>query len=266
MLLLDGVNTGKVLDVQYTSGRISLGSCNIPDNIPYYAKSEIYSLAADGTKTTYSFTGRFTPSSDMTIYVDYASTAPASYTITLVNENGDILKTVPAVFNEYVTLSASGAASYINSENEKILCFGSEYSFYACRDITVKALSTAASTASADVIATPVLDNGKVYIVGSFALPEGCTIQSFGIVFDALASKPDNLSLADVSKDNYIFNLSASKYTCGGQRGNQFTVSFNQNSSGYPVGNYVAYAIYTDASGNTQYAYSNIITNANLVG
>lgn len=266
MLLLDGVNTGKVLDVQYTSGRISLGSCNIPENIPYYAKSEIYSLAADGTKTTYSFTGRFTPSSDMTIYVDYASTAPASYSITLVNENGDILKTVPAVFNEYVTLSASGAASYINNENGKTLCFGSEYSFYACRDITVKALSTAASTASADVIATPVLDNGKVYIVGSFALPEGCTIQSFGIVFDALASKPDNLSLADVSKDNYIFNLSASKYTCGGQRGNQFTVSFNQNSSGYPVGNYVAYAIYTDASGNTQYAYSNIITNANLVG
>lgn len=265
MLLLDGVNTGKVLDVQYASGRIGLASCNIPDNIPYYAKSEIYSLAADGTKTTYGFTGRLNPSSDMTIYVDYTSTAPDSYTIKLVNESGDTLKTVSAVFNEYVTLSASGAASYINSENEKILCFGSEYSFYACRDITVKALSTAASTASADVIATPVLDNGKVYIVGSFALPEGCTIQSFGIVLDALASKP-NLSLADVSSANYVANLSASKYTCGGQRGNQFTVSFNQNSGVYPVGNYVAYAIYTDANGITQYVYSDVVVRANLVG
>lgn len=268
VLLLDGVNTGKVLDVQYTSRTLSFANCNLPDNIPYYAKSEIYSLAADGTKTAYALTGakaKITPTENTVVYVNYESTAPASYTITLVNENGDILKTVPAVFNEYVTLSASGAASYINNENEKILCFGSEYSFYACRDITVKALSTAASTASADVIATPVLDNGKVYIVGSFALPEGCTIQSFGIVFDALASK-SNLSLADVSSANYVANLSASKYTCGGQRGNQFTVSFNQNSGVYPVGNYVAYAIYTDASGNTQYAYSDVITNANLVG
>lgn len=268
MLLLDGVNTGKVLDVQYTSRTLSFANCNLPDNIPYYAKSEIYSLAADGTKTAYALTGKnakITPTENTVVYVDYASNSPASYSITLVDENGDTLKTVPAVFNEYVTLNASGAASYINNENGKTLCFGSEYSFYACRDITVKALSTAASTASADVIATPVLDNGKVYLVGSFALPEGCTIQSFGIVFDALASKP-NLSLADVNSANYVANLSASKYTCGGQRGNQFTVSFNQNSGVYPVGNYVAYAIYTDANGNTQYAYSDVIKNANLVG
>lgn len=268
MLLLDGVNTGKVLDVQYTNGTLRFANCNLPDNIPYYAKSEIYSLAADGTKTPYTFTGKnakITPTENTVVYVDYASTSPASYSITLVDENGDTLKTVPAVFNEYVTLSASGAASYINNENGKTLCFGSEYSFYACRDITVKALSTAASTASADVIATPVLDNGKVYLVGSFALPEGCTIQSFGIVFDALASKP-NLSLADVNSANYVANLSASKYTCGGQRGNQFTVSFNQNSGVYPVGNYVAYAIYTDANGITQYVYSDVIKNADLVG
>lgn len=268
MLLLDGVNTGKVLDVQYTNGTLRFANCNLPDNIPYYAKSEIYSLAADGTKTAYALTGKnakIAPTENTVVYVDYASTPPASYSIKLVNENGDILKTVSAVFNEYVTLSASGAASYINNENGKTLCFGSEYSFYACRDITVKALSTAASTASADVIATPVLDNGKVYIVGSFALPEGCTIQSFGIVLDALASK-SNLSLADVSKDNYVANLSASKYTCGGQLGNQFTVSFNQNGGVYPVGNYVAYAIYTDANGITQYVYSDVVVRANLVG
>lgn len=270
ILLLDGVNTGKVLDVQYTSGTLRFANCNLPDNIPYYAKSEIYSLAADGTKTAYAFTGakaKITPTENTVVYVDYASTSPASYSITLVDENGATLKTVPAVFNEYVTLTASGAASYINNENGKTLCFGSEYSFYACRDITVKALSTAASTASADVIATPVLDSdqSKVYIVGSFALPEGCTIQSFGIVFDALASK-SNLSLADVSSANYVANLSASKYTCGGQRGNQFTVSFNQNSDVYPVGNYVAYAIYTDANGITQYVYSDVVVRANLVG
>ena len=273
VLLLDGVNTGKVLDVQYTSRTLSFANCNLPDNIPYYAKSEIYSLAADGTKTPYTFTGKnakITPTENTVIYVNYESNAPASYTITLVDEAGDTLRTVSAVFNEYVTLNAAGAASYINDANGKTLCFGSEYSFYACRDITVKALTTASTTASpddfVDVIATPVLDNGKVYLVGSFALPEGCTIQSFGIVFDALAAKPDNLSLADVSKDNYIFNLSASKYTCGGQRGNQFTVSFKQNSGDYPVGNYVAYAIYTDENGITQYVYSDVVVRANLVG
>lgn len=270
VLLLDGVNTGKVLDVQYTSATLRFTNCNLPDNIPYYAKSEIYSLAEDGTKTAYTFEGKnakITPTANTVIYVNYESTAPASYTITLVDEAGDTLRTVSAVFNEYVTLNAAGAASYINAANEKTLCFGSEYSFYACRDITVKALTTASTKASVDVIATPVLDSdqGKVYIVGSFALPEGCTIQSFGIVFDALASK-SNLSLADVSQSNYVANLSASKYTCGGQLGNQFTVSFNQNSSVYPTGNYVAYAIYTDANGITQYAYSDVITGANLVG
>lgn len=270
VLLLDGVNTGKVLDVQYTSGTLRFANCNLPDNIPYYAKSEIYSLAADGTKTAYAFTGtkaKITPTANTVVYVNYESTAPASYTITLVDEGDNTLRVVSAVFNEYVTLNAAGAASYINDANGKTLCFGSEYSFYACRDITVKALTTASTTASTDVIATPVLDSdqGKVYIVGSFALPEGCTIQSFGIVFDALASK-SNLSLADVSKDDYVANLSASKYTCGGQLGNQFTVSFNQNSSVYPTGNYVAYAIYTDANGNTQYAYSDVITGATLVG
>ena len=270
VLLLDGVNTGKVLDVQYTSATLRFANCNLPDNIPYYAKSEIYSLAADGTKTAYTFEGKnakITPTANTVIYVNYESTAPASYTITLVDEADDTLRIVSAVFNEYVTLNAAGAASYINDANGKTLCFGSEYSFYACRDITVKALTTASTKASVDVIATPVLDSdqGKVYIVGSFALPEGSTIQSFGIVFDALASK-SNLSLADVSKDNYVANLSASKYTCGGQLGNQFTVSFNQNSSVYPTGNYVAYAIYTDANGITQYAYSDVITGANLVG
>ena len=78
---------------------------------------------------------------------------------------------------------------------------------------------------------------------------------------NASAETATDLTLAKVDKASQIFNLTASKYTNYGQNGNQFTVSFN-SAVGYNNANYVAYAIYTDASGNECYAYSNVIANA----
>lgn len=263
MLALDGVETGRVLDVQYVNkGKgIRFSNCNIPDNIPFYtidfATTTGYPIA--NARTT------ITPTSDLTIVVNFVSEKPETYQIKLIDEAGNTLDIQNnKVFNELVTLNAEGAASYVNADNGAVLCYGSTYEFFACRDITVKALTTSANKGSADVIATPVIDgNGKVYIVGSFALPEGATIQSFGIVLDGLNPSHEGLSLADLDKANYVFNLSAAKYTNGGQNGNQFTVSFNANRA-FINGTYVAYAIYTDANGNTQYAYSDVIQDAVL--
>ena len=198
------------------------------------------------------------------ILVNYTPLEKADYTINFVDEAGSPIETKTANFNELVTLKANGATAYVNADNGKVLCFGSEYSFYACRNLTVKAVKSTDVKASVDVISKPVLDgSGKVYLVGSFALPQGATIKNFGFVLDgnASAETATDLTLAKVDKASQIFNLTASKYTNYGQNGNQFTVSFN-SAVGYNNANYVAYAIYTDASGNECYAYSNVIANA----
>ena len=258
---LDGVSTGKVLDVQYAAlnSNFTLTYANVTDNLPFYKLSSYTS--EDGSQT---YTRRFTVTGDMVILVNFTKLSPASYTVTLVDENGDTLETKYPVFNEKVTFTADDAVAYVNNANGKALCYGSEYSFYACQDITVKAVKSIDKEASSDVIASPVKDdNGKVYIVGSFALPDRAKIKSFGIVLNGIDANDTDLSLSDVNSANYIYNLSASKYTCGGQNGNQFTVSFNSNSM-FRTATYVAYAIYEDEAGNEFYAYSDVVTNASI--
>lgn len=258
---LDGVSTGKVLDIQYAENgaKFNLNYSNVTDNLPFY---EFSSYTSEDGSQTYSRT--VTVTGDMVILVNYAKLSPASYTVTLVDENGDTLETQYPVFNEKVTFSAEGAVAYVNNANGKALCYGSEYSFFACQDITVKAVKSIDQEASTDVIASPIIDdNSKVYIVGSFALPEGAKIKSFGIVLNGLDANDTDLSLSDVNSANKIYNLAASKYTCEEQNGNQFTISFNTNNM-YRTGTYVAYAIYEDTHGNEFYAYSDVVTGATL--
>ncbi len=261
VLAYDGVDTGKILDVQYVEKGKNTTITNVftyPENIAFYEYEGLYNTS--GTK--YSRRAVFTENTR--ILVNYTPLDKADYTINLVDENGVTVSNTTANFNELVTLKADNAIAYVNADNGKTLCFGSEYSFYACRDITVKAVTGGEVKAAVDVISKPVLDgSGKVYLVGSFALPEGATVKNFGFVMDgnATPSTATDLTLANVDKTNQIFNLTASKYTNYGQNGNQFTVCFNQNM-GYQTANYVAYAIYEDANGNECYAYSNVIADA----
>ena len=131
-------------------------------------------------------------------------------------------------------------------------------------NITVKAVDEITQEASVDVITEPIRDGQgqKIYLVGSFALPEGATIKSFGFVMDGANANHEGLSLADLDPSNYIINLYAYDYTCEGQNGNQFEISFDAGTAPVARGTYVAYAVYTDASGNEQVAYSDVITNA----
>ena len=262
VLAYDGVETGKILDIQYVTAGQTITVANVanaPENIPFY---ELDTFLDSSTGKALNRRVKFNENTK--ILVNYTPLEKADYTINFVDEAGSPIDTKTANFNELVTLKANGATAYVNADNGKVLCFGSEYSFYACRNLTVKAVKSTNVKASVDVISTPVLDgSGKVYLVGSFALPQGATIKNFGFVMDgnAATATATNLTLADVDQANQIFNLTASKYTNYGQNGNQFTISFNANA-GYPSANYVAYAIYTDANGNECYAYSNVIANA----
>lgn len=258
---LDGVKTGKLLDVYYSSKTFRVNLLDIQHNIPFYQLDGFYS---DDMETLYGTGERaqIPVSKDMDVVVNYTTISPTAYTIKLVDESGSELQTVYAEYNELVTLSAPDAAAYINDANGKALCYGSEYEFYACCDITVKAVKEIAQqTASVD-LADPIADgSGKVYFVGSFALPEGAEIKSYGFVLDGYNTNHTDLSLADIDSTQAVYNLSASNYTCKGQNGNQFTVSFNSNRS-YPRCSLVAYAIYETADGNEFYAYSDVKTSA----
>ena len=263
-LSLDGVATDKILDVQYaTDGtRLKATSLNTYYNLPFYEVGTFYNRD-DMTSLGSGSRAQITVNGNMNILVDFNSVSPADYAITLVDENGDQIDVQHAAYNELVTLAADNAVAYVNNANGKVLCYGSEYSFYACRDITVKALTSIDNqTASVD-LADPIVDSdaGKVYLVGSFALPEDATIQSYGFVLDRLDPTNDDLSLAEINSANQIFNLSASKYTNEDQNGNQFTVSFNTDIS-YPNATIVAYAIYVDKAGNEYYTYSDVAINA----
>lgn len=263
-LSLDGVATDKILDVQYaTDGtRLKATSLNTYYNLPFYEVGTFYNRD-DMTSLGSGSRTQITVNGNMNILVDFNSVSPADYAITLVDENGDQIDVQHAAYNELVTLAADNAVAYVNNANGKVLCYGSEYSFYACRDITVKALTSIDNqTASVD-LADPIVDSdaGKVYLVGSFALPEDATIQSYGFVLDRLDPTNDDLSLAEINSANQIFNLSASKYTNEDQNGNQFTVSFNTDIS-YPNATIVAYAIYVDKAGNEYYTYSDVAINA----
>lgn len=263
-LSLDGVATDKILDVQYaTDGtRLKATSLNTYYNLPFYEVGTFYNRD-DMTSLGSGSRAQITVNGNMNILVDFNSVSPTDYAITLVDENGDQIDVQHAAYNELVTLAADNAVAYVNNANGKVLCYGSEYSFYACRDITVKALTSIDNqTASVD-LADPIVDSdaGKVYLVGSFALPEDATIQSYGFVLDRLDPTNDDLSLAEINSANQIFNLSASKYTNEDQNGNQFTVSFNTDIS-YPNATIVAYAIYVDKAGNEYYTYSDVAINA----
>lgn len=270
-LSVDGVATDKVIDVQYVEAgsSIRVNNLNTYYNIPFYQVDTFTNRATGALLCNYGRSARITVNDSMNVLVNFTSVASDDYTITLLDEAGGQLDVVYAGYNEAVDLFADGAVAYKNAATDNYLCYGSEYSFYACQDITVQAVTSVEEQVASVEVVTPILSADstdsvdKVYLVGSFALPEGATAKSWGFVLDRLDPSNDDVSLADLSVTDQIFNLSASKYTNPGQNGNQFTVSFNQSSM-FPTGTVRAYVIYLDVNGNECYAYSDAITNAAL--
>ena len=201
-------------------------------------------MVAPGTKT-------------VNLTIDYTPDKQTGYDIILLDVNGTEIHNAHYNWNQKVDLSATGAAGMIDTATGKLVAYGSVYSFYACQSITLQAVSSTDGKAAVSV-AAPVTANGKVYFTGSFA-KEGFdrdtdkTVKGYGIVIDVLGSHPD-LTLKDVSNQNFVYNLASSSLTCG----NQFTVYSNEPSMTTPI-NYRAYVIY-EVNGTEVIEYSDVIT------
>lgn len=189
--------------------------------------------------------------------INYAPDEQTGYDIILLDANGAEIHNAHYNWNQKVDLTATGAAGMVDTATGKLVAYGSNYSFYACQNITLQAVSSTDGNVAVSV-SNPVLSNGKVYFTGSFA-KEGFdrntdkTVKGYGIVIDVLGSHPD-LTLKDVSNSKFVYNLAASSLTCG----NQFTVYSGEPSMSTPV-NYRAYVIY-ELNGTEVIEYSDVIT------
>ena len=229
--------------------------------VPFYTISSLTNRVNDSTpsmKAQWKLGEMVAPGTKIiNITINYVPEEQTGYNIILLDENGTEIYNAPHKWNEKVDLTATGAAGMIDTATGKLIAYGSSYSFYACQSVTLQAVNSTDGKVAVSV-AAPVISNGKVYFTGSFA-KDGFdrytdkTVKGYGIVMDVLGSHPD-LTLKDVSNQNYVFNLASSSLTCG----NQFTVYTNQPSMTTPV-NYRAYVIY-EVNGAEVIEYSDVVT------
>ena len=274
---LRGAKTDKILDVQYVNAGspFAFTKAVLPTSVAFHTKDNApFSVSYDNGTTTTKLSGTsFTPTGDCVVYVNYSSTNSDVYAINYTTSDDDY-DYIEAAFNESVTLTDDNAVAFVTyvdddpeGEIKSVLCYGTSYTFFAYQDMDIYAVSSIDEVVSVSVCSAPIIDrknNNKTYLVGGFALPDDCTVQSYGFVMNAYEPEPEHLSLADLVNDgeDLIVNLTSSNCTNVGQRGNQFSVKFNSVAMYNP--SYVAYVIYTDGNGDTQYAYSEIIMNADF--
>lgn len=248
---VDGRNNQVVYEAVTSDSFIRLNQVTLP-TVPFYTLSN-YTDSSSGT--TYRTNARVNLTSKVTTLVaNYTvSSEIGNYTIIVQNEGGIQIDKHTAAYNEKVTVNADGATALIDTATGKVVAYGSTYSFYACQDLTLKAVSTETTDVQVSVV-KPVITDDIVYFIGQFAAPEGTKIKGQGIVIDVNGINK-NLTLKDVDSASQVYNMSVSKLTCG----NQFTAYAPINNAAGSMVTYVAYVIYVDAYGNEQIAYSNVV-------
>lgn len=218
--------------------------------IPFY---EVKNFTNRATGATVTKTGSITKvTTDINLTVNYTPVEEVTgYNIILLDVNGTEIHNAQYNWNQKVNLSATGAAGMIDTATGKLVAYGSDYSFYACQSITLQAVSSTDGKAAVSVV-DPVISNSKMYLTGSFALPENVTVKGYGIVMDTYGNHPD-LTLKDVDMNNFVFNMASSKLTCG----NQFTVYTGSDSA---IGRHITYRAYViyEMNGTELIEYSNV--------
>lgn len=218
--------------------------------IPFY---EVKNFTNRATGVTVTKAGSITKvTTDINLTVNYAPVEEVTgYNIILLDVNGTEIHNAQYNWNQKVNLSATGAAGMIDTATGKLVAYGSDYSFYACQSITLQAVSSTDGKAAVSVV-DPVISNSKMYLTGSFALPENATVKGYGIVMDTYGNHSD-LTLKDVDMNNFVFNMASSKLTCG----NQFTVYTGSDSA---IGRHITYRAYViyEMNGTELIEYSNV--------
>lgn len=218
--------------------------------IPFY---EVKNFTNRATGVTVTKAGSITKvTTDINLTVNYAPVEEVTgYNIILLDVNGTEIHNAQYNWNQKVNLSATGAAGMIDTATGKLVAYGSDYSFYACQSITLQAVSSTDGKAAVSVV-DPVISNSKMYLTGSFALPENATVKGYGIVMDTYGNHSD-LTLKDVDMNDFVFNMASSKLTCG----NQFTVYTGSDSA---IGRHITYRAYViyEMNGTELIEYSNV--------
>lgn len=218
--------------------------------IPFY---EVKNFTNRATGATVTKTGSITKvTTDINLTVNYTPVEEVTgYNIILLDVNGTEIHNAQYNWNQKVNLSATGAAGMTDTATGKLVAYGSDYSFYACQSITLQAVSSTDGKAAVSVV-DPVISNSKMYLTGSFALPENATVKGYGIVMDTYGNHSD-LTLKDVDMNNFVFNMASSKLTCG----NQFTVYTGSDSA---IGRHITYRAYViyEMNGTELIEYSNV--------
>lgn len=218
--------------------------------IPFYEVKNFINRATGAIVTK---TGSITKvTTDINLTVNYTPVEEVTgYNIILLDVNGTEIHNAQYNWNQKVNLSATGAAGMIDTATGKLVAYGSDYSFYACQSITLQAISSTDGKAAVSVV-DPVISNSKMYLTGSFALPENATVKGYGIVMDTYGNHSD-LTLKDVDMNNFVFNMASSKLTCG----NQFTVYTGSDSA---IGRHITYRAYViyEINGTELIEYSNV--------
>ncbi len=275
-LMLDGVKTGTVLETRYImdGDPVDFATDPIAVNIAFY------NMAANPYSVEGVAIGEddYIPDGDCIVYVNYTG-SKAEYSGNIYDFDGNSLGTWSGAYNELVTLNYDGAVAFIDDDTisntePTVLCYGSTYSFYACDNTNITVIEYLDDVLSAEVasvwaISQPIVrdknDGKQVYMVGSFALPQGCTAKAYGIILDANGTYGEGeLNLSVVDREGDIYNLAAGRALNTSQRGNQFAINFYNNGTFYYNANYVAYVIYTDATGIEHYAYSPVVVDASI--
>lgn len=234
---INGV-TNSVVYSEYVAKNTTYTLSAVPlPTLPFYTVTN-YTNAATGA--TVAKTSRPKITANTTYIINYAVES-AAYTINLKDANGAVVEGYPVTteYNKLITFDVPGAVAFVDTDTDTVLAYGSTYSFYACQNLNVQAVASVDEDVYVSV-ARPIISNGIATFIGSYAAPSNANVESYGIVMD-VAGNTENLSLADVDANNYVYNLSASRVTCG----NQFVINVPLNNSAGAQVKYVAYTIYT---------------------
>lgn len=152
--------------------------------------------------------------------------------------------------------------------NGVVVAYGTNYVFRATKDVDIKCVTDSSSVAKA----TATIENlsyhsptaNTITVVGSFNLPEGCTLVSQGALLKTTSSDTTNSKAAVDNIDNYTgANANARKFIAYNysKDANQYMITFYA-SKYYPslyIGA-VAFVTYKDADGVEHTEYSDLVT------
>lgn len=202
---------------------------------------------------------------DLTISTVYGNSNPFNIT----SSDGSCHPSVSQAFwDQKVTVTADNTTA--NTKwivNDVVVAYGTEYVFRATKDVDIKCVTDSSSVAKA----TATIENlsyhspiaNTITVVGSFNLPEGCTLVSQGALLKTTSSDTTNSKAAVDNIDNYTgANANARKFIAYNysKDANQYMITFYA-SKYYPslyIGA-VAFVTYRGADGVEHTEYSDLV-------